>query len=685
MAWHSPVARMRRLFGGVSGMSVARTTLFLVWTGWASIALPVAAHAQFGARTEVAPSVATNSEEDPTASETSVPATESPRALTNVSELLLEVPGARPRDMGAFGSFSSLSLRGTETAHTTVMFGDVPLATTDGGAFDLSTIPTSVLSRIDVWRGGAPAWLGTGAIGGVLQLVPLERLGTHYDASLGVGSFGLRTLRASASVVRRDVQEHAAVGVTQSDGNFPYVDDNGTAFVSTDDVERRRRNAQALDAYGLLSTRIAIGRGHLQAMAMAFSRNAGVPGPATTPTELTRRMQARWFGALSYSLEDPVGHPRRRRFAATLSLGYERNRFTDLLGEIGVGARATDDRLLRVFGRTSGEWPMASWLSGIGVLTIAHEAYAPSDALARVSNPNSARDVGGGTLELRAHGSMGAVRYELRPSVRVELAHASITDDRSDFVGVVHTSDKIAPVFRVGGVLAPASWLSISASVASATRLPTVLELFGDRGYLTGNAGLLPERSLGGDVGIVARVRTANVRVSGELRAFYNHIRDEIVYTRTSLFTASPMNLASADSRGIELAIRSAFGPHVRLVGSATLLDARAGNDRVLPLRPRFQAYLRPEASTQKLGPLSNVRLYVDLTYVGSNFADLANLVVIDARTQFGVGLSVSVWNDRLELAGSVRDIFDARGRDILGFPLPGRSMALTLTVRDGA
>lgn len=641
--------------------------------------------AQFGARTEVAPSIATNSEEDATASESSVAANESPRALTSTAELTLEVPGARPRETGPFGSFTTLTLRGAEANHTAVMFGDVPLGATDGGAFDLSTIPASVLSRIDVWRGGAPAWLGAGAIGGVVQLIPLEREGTHYEASLGIASFGVRTLRASASVVRRDVQEHAAVGITESNGDYPYIDDNGTAFIPTDDVERRRRNAQALEAYALLSTRIAVGPGFLQVLGSAFSRNAGIPGSASTPTELTRRMQARWFGALSYSVGDSASTPRRRRFAATLSATFERMRFTDLLGEIGLGARATDDRTLRLFARTAGEWPFASWLSGIGVLTFSHEGYAPEDALARVSNPSSARELGTGTLELRAHGHIGEVRYELRPSVRAELSHASITDDRSDFVGVVHTTDNVAPSFRVGGILAPTGWLSLSASVSSATRLPTVLEYFGDRGYLTGNPSLLPERSLGGDVGLVTRARSRGVRVQAELRAFYLHTRDQIVYTRTSLFTASPLNLASSNTRGIELAVRSTLGRHLRVVGSATFLDATNGDDRTLPLRSRFQAYGRVEGMTRRLGALSNVRVYVDLTHMGSNFADLANLLVIESRTQLGAGVGVSVLDDRLELAGSIRDIFDARGRDVLGFPLPGRSIAVTLTLRDGA
>lgn len=643
------------------------------------------AHAQFGARANVDGPIAAGSEEDPTASETSVPANESPRALTTTSELLLEVPGVRPREIGSVGSFTALSLRGAESSHNVVLLGDVPLGTTDGGAFDLSTVPPWTLERIDVWRGGAPAWLGAGAIGGVVSLVPREALGTHGTASMGMGSFGLYTLRGAASAVRRHWREQAAVGVTRSEGDYPYIDDRGTAFNTSDDVQRRRRNAQALEAYALANARVDIGAGALQLLLWTFSRSAGVPGPATSPTELTRRMQSRWFTALSYSIGGPAHDHARSRFQVMVSANYERLRFTDLLGEIGLGARATDDRTFRLFSRVAGELPLTGWLSATGVGSYARESYAPEDALARVSNPDSIRHVGAAVLEGRVHGHIGRARVELRPSARIELAHAVLADDRSDFVGISHSTTTPAPTFRVAGVVAPITALALSASVSSATRLPTVLELFGDRGYLTGNTTLRPEKSWSVDASVVVRARARALRGSFELRGFWLSIRDEIVYTRTSLFTASPLNLASATTRGVEAATRLQMGKHVRLVGTFTFLDSLNGSDRQLPLRPRTQAYVRPELEFASWGPLDKVRFYIDMTHIGGNFADIANLVVIEARTQFGVGASVVFASEQLELAASVRDVFDARGRDVLGFPLPGRSFALTFTVRDGA
>ncbi len=192
-----------------------------------------------------------------------------------------------------------------------------------------------------------------------------------------------------------------------------------------------------------------------------------------------------------------------------------------------------------------------------------------------------------------------------------------------------------------------------------------------------------PERSVSAEVGAVARGRAGILRGSAELRAFWLSITDLIVYVRTSQLTAVPQNLASATVLGGELGVRGALGRHVRLAGSVTLLDARGEDDRVLPLRPRVQAYARPELVSPALGPLDAVTLYGDVTHVGGNFVDLANLVALGSRTQLGAGVAVTGLGRRLELALSVRDLLDAGGTDVLGFPLPGRSFAVTLTGRE--
>src|SRR5690606_15261312 len=133
-----------------------------------ALAPGVAFSQELGVTAEVERPIARTGGEDPTASATEIAARDRPRARDTLEDGLLEVPGARPLRSGAYGSPSSLSLRGADGDQLEVLFGDVPITTADGTAFDLSAVPLYALERVEVYRGGAPTWLGVGGIGGVL-------------------------------------------------------------------------------------------------------------------------------------------------------------------------------------------------------------------------------------------------------------------------------------------------------------------------------------------------------------------------------------------------------------------------------------------------------------------------------------------------------------------------------------
>jgi hypothetical protein len=94
------------------------------------------------------------------------------------------------------------------------------------------------------------------------------------------------------------------------------------------------------------------------------------------------------------------------------------------------------------------------------------------------------------------------------------------------------------------------------------------------------------------------------------------------------------------------------------------------------------QLYARASGSLPPMGPIASLEPWVDVTHVGAVAADPSNLAQIPARTVFGCGLALTSRSRDLVMAGSITDLADVRGQDLLGFPLPGRTFALTLTLR---
>jgi vitamin B12 transporter len=653
--------------------------IFSVMTALAFVATP--AHAQYSAHAEVESARTAPTTEDATATVTVVDPREDPRALVTTEELLLELPGTRPRQLGTLGSFSGVSVRGADADHTLVMLGEIPLGSTEGGAFDVSTLPLEALSRLEMWRGGSSTWLGGGAIGGVLRAVPSEAEGRRIGARLGLGSYELRTLSGDVRVrTASGIGFFGAVSLQGMRGDFPYVDDRGTRFDATDDLERKRANGRATQLSGLFRLNAPLFGGEAEAVAWVFDRQAGLPGPAIAPTRDAERVEGRHLYALAWTARHRAyGRDGRTQFVTSFTT--QRNELVDRFGEVGLGVRATDDRTHRLFVRAAYERPISSWVDLTFVGSYQLERFAPNDAFARIATPDSSRHIGSLSAEARLLGKLGGRRWEIRPSARADLSHAALSDLRVDYLGTQASATRITPNARVGISYEALDSLSIVGSVFTGTRLPTTLEMFGDRGYLTGDASLRPERSIGADAGLFARIRTEAVRGTFEARGFFASVRDQIVFARSSQYTSTPVNLAQSRSLGLELGCDLALAERIHVRSALTWLDA-SSEARLLPLRSRLQAYGRVEGRMPALLGLEKVRAYVDVLHVGSNFADVANLIIVPARTQFGAGAGFEALNGLLGVDASIRDAFDARGVDVLGFPLPGRTFALTLSVR---
>ncbi|MBX3250372.1 MAG: TonB-dependent receptor [Myxococcales bacterium] len=594
------------------------------------------------------------------------------RADLTVQELLFEVPGAHVAQTGGPGAYAALALRGGELGQTTTVLGEMPISGPDTGPFDLAMLPLDAFERLEVYRGGAPAWLGAGAIGGVLRLVPREDTRDLLIASVTGGSFG--SWRADAtSVVRHGRFTVAAnVGADGSRGDYPYLYDNATVFDPTDDEIRRRANADTLGAHGMVLARGLVGeRGRLQLVLFGTSRQGGVPGLGASPAYQARRADVRLLGSVEY-----LHCFDRGRLQLVVGGGTHRQRFTDLLGEVGLGREATDDRFRNGFARVAGsaELSRAVELNLIGTTRFDH--YAPENHVGRPESP-SHRNTTALTAELRLHGELRGVGLELRPSARVEHSRTVAHADRHGQEQRLD-ADFLRPTFRVGATVQPLAWLALVGSVATGTRLPSILELFGDRGALVANPRLEPERGRSLDGGVLVRTSGRHARLAAEARYFHLAIDDLIRYRATSQYTAIAENVVSGTVHGVEAGWNlEAFG-HVVLHGALTYLRARGPHDTELNWRPRVESQIGAELRTGRVAFFRDLALVTTWTHRAPFFHDPANLVRMPGRHWLGLGARADLPRG-FQLLFFARDLTDASGQDFLGQPLPGRRYALTL------
>ena len=562
--------------------------------------------------------IASTGGEDPTASATTVDAQDRPRADEDLADALLEVPGARPLRTGAYGSPATLSLRGADADQTEVLLGELPLTTVDGSAFDLSSFPLWALDRIEVYRGGAPTWLGAQGIGGVLRLVPRRAGGDAFRATGGAGSFGLVHGRLAAGTAEGDVDWLTSAGVTRSDGDFPFTFDD-TLLDEHGAEERRRTNAELTQASAIAHVRGRAGQDRFDGVALGMFRAGGVPTPAAEPADRARREEAQAIAAAGWEHVDSDW-----RLAASFGLAYRARGLEDLDAEINPVPQDAHDEALRTVLRVAARGDALDWLELIGVGLWAHEELLPEDSLARVEAPGSTRDVGTLGAEARMFGHTDGVRYELRPSVRLGLVGSRLSDLRPEMLGERTERFDAVPTLRLGGAIEPWRGVTFAASASSATRTPTAVELFGDRAFLRGNTDLTPERAERFDASVALRGRVDDLRGRAELRGFGTLASDLIRYRRSGVQVIAE-NVASAQMAGAELGLAGQLTPHFVVTGAATWLETwteQRGQTRRLPYRPRLTAYLRVEGRAIAVGPVDRLVFFGDVVHVAEAFAD---------------------------------------------------------------
>ncbi|MDH5674475.1 MAG: TonB-dependent receptor [Myxococcales bacterium] len=621
--------------------------------------------------------IAATDDEDASAAASGVPLRERPTPVADLGSAVLELPGTRVRSAGGLGGFSGLSLRGAELDHTAVLIDTIAVTSPDGGAFDLGTLPPELFDRLVVYRGGVPLWFDQGAVGGVLRLIPGSARRRRARVQASAGSFGAVSLGASSEVAGEEghgPRFFSHVGLARSDDDYPYLDDGTTRFVEKDDRIARQRNAGIEQASGLGHGSVGLGPGRLSVLGMAHGRLQGVPGPLAQPSEEVHRKLVRGLLAVQYRQQARDGDgERRQRLELTASAVHARDQLYDRVPELGVGNPvASDDALWRLQLRGAGSYRLLRWMEGTLVGTLSQEQRDPENPLEFSSPPRSSeRRSAAAGAELRLFGRILGRAAELRGSARGEL-NVSELRGRQGVEEVRAHRDQESWTRRLGAAFSLAPGLSLSASVGSGRRLPSIAELFGDRATREANLRLRPEASVSSELGLVYRGRGAGLRGQLELRGFGLWIEDLIVLLPTSQWTVRPDNVAEARILGLEAGLRGWLWERLSLQAAATWMDARDVNGQRLPMRPALNLHGRGELWLLR-GQALGLFVFHEATVVDFFYVNEGERGFLPSRIELDAGLGASLLDGGLQLFGRVDNYSDRRGTDVLSRPLPGR------------
>ncbi len=463
----------------------------------------------------------------------------------DLSELLRDRAGLVVNSDGAAGAVSTASIRGSTSSEVLVLVNGVPLNSSRDGTVDLSQIPLSMISRVEIVRGGESSVYGTNAVGGIVNIitkkpgrtasmsVKIENGGYLPHAAMVVSQGGGQTPVAADPLDLLDMQRlslsgsgrlgrigvAAAGGFTRAANGFVW---NDSSYLGG---WRRESHAGGLSGNGYLDVSAPFGAGTVSVTGTLTSSAFDVPG-SLDPFGITshaeqQRTVAR--GTVGYASEQKPAD----RFGVKAD-GYYQFDLLHYADPSAVPITDSTHRTNTAGGELSSDLTVTDLLSLNGGASTRYDALSSSDVGQR-----SRLDVAGFVSATYS----ATPKLSLTPSARYDY----FTDIGGGFS------------YRLGTVYAINSVSSLKASLSRSFRVPTMNDLYWPSSpYAMGNPALKPESALAGDFGYSVRTRALSL----DCALFSRYVTDQIIWAPTGDPVTSPWtptNLGRTLIPGIEL------------------------------------------------------------------------------------------------------------------------------------
>jgi iron complex outermembrane receptor protein len=603
--------------------------------------------------------------------------------VESLAEVIEKEAGVQVRQAGGLGSFSTVSLRGSTSDQVLVFLDGILLNDASGGGVDLSTISLSDVESIEIFRGATPASFGQSSIGGVVNIRTLRsRKGTHGSLSAGYGSFDTWKLSGFLNHKPGRWDYLVSADYLESANDFKFLNDKGTAWNRGDDEVQRRHNAQfhennIMGKAGCDLTETV----RVDFMDQWFSKKQGLPTWNNSELAKTSFETDRNIATVKLTAND-IG-PYHLNTSTFLDYTHKVEEYDDSQGQVGLGRQLNRYTTDRFGGHGILEWHNA-WNTLTFMLDVQRETYAPEDLLNPDNQINeSSRD----SLSAGLQDSLYLFDEKLVVTPAVRYTH--IHDERRSAVdmwgrtqpGSTENNGSWNP--QLGVRYRVLEGLTLKSNIGQYVREPSFFELFGDRGFFVGNAGLKPEKGTNFDVGLEARWSGPNEWLKGatfNTACFHNSVDDLITRVYDARGIGRSVNISSSLITGVEASVKIDLLKHFRLIGNATWQDPvqeneiKAFDGKTLPGRFQESYLARVEAV------YGWARLYAEILTENGLFYDAANLLEAEDKKEINLGLSLLLRSFTVTL--EAKNVTDEQYEDFNGYPMPGRSAYITVQVK---
>jgi vitamin B12 transporter len=569
-----------------------------------------------------------------------------------IGDALSNVPGFSLFSFGAFGAQNNYGIRGTTSAETLVLQDGVPITSGSNGVVDLGSLSTAGVERIEVVESGSSTLYGSGATGGVINII--TAVAAQPYLRVADGTYGDRdlALQAGSGNLALSYERHLASNVFDYPA-FNYAGGNATpAGTRTNDDAQQTvfRVSYFAQLGGGWTARLAAGENTIK---------IGVPGNLSFLTPFARQDTSRTDALIDFSHVLGKG-----TIDLTLSGVGQKLAFRDTLADLvfppmvpvgtGIDETVTYDGRSQAALRYTTSGKSGSIVAGIDLARetalLTFPASVPAQPAVGVAESQAAAYVQAG--------------YDLSSNVRFVAGLRGENDAPRGGV--------LAPAFGTRVAFGPAR---LTANVSESFRVPTLIDL-----YFPGfsNPTLLPEKLTNYDATLAFPNLAGGVSIG-----YFGRNGSNLIVLNPNTF--APFNASRVSVNGVQLTLATRPLNHLRV--SASLTDLYRALDT--------STGVRLPSTPPIIGTLA-----IERPFDGGTLAFGARIRIVGSSPDvpnFGGGPSLSDPYDAYTVADlyaryrvrpnailTVRsnNVGNERYAPIFGYPAPGRTVTVELSTR---
>lgn len=603
------------------------------------------------------------------------------QGITDLSDALRRMAGTNVRDYGGAGGMKTLSVRSMGATHTAVIYDGIAVTDCESGQIDLSRFSLEQIDELTLTVGDnadifVPARNLTSAAALRLRSeAPQFNGGKPYriNALVKTGSFGLVSpMLTYEQALGRQWSLRARTDYTRADNRYPFTLHN----VDLVTQEKRRNNAlRTGNGEANLYYRPESGRQQLDAKLYYYEAYKQLPGQVVYYNPVNREEQRfrNAFGQASYR----TGWPCRLSMLLNAKGNWSETKYRELKPQFV-------EKEKKNLYRQQDYYASAAWL------------YTPLESLSLSAAADYAyTELRSNAIDCkvpRRHTTLGSLAAKYRQAGLTATAtllfsnYRNAVDEGRHARNARHWSPSVGVAYCPPG----AAWLSLRVSYKDIFRMPT----FSDN-YFTqlGNRDLKPETTRQINVGATARLPRTPLLSNAEVQvdAYHNNVKDKIVAMPMNMFFWSMVNVGKVDIWGTDAKLAATWRLNRRLhletnlnytfqyAVNVTTPGSKYYKDQIA-YTPRHSG----GASVALLTPWANLSLHG--TGMTKRYSTNENMDITRIEPHHELGLAAWQRFDlkgatALELRADIINLTNQQYDIVRGYPMPGRSWKLTLTI----